>query len=204
MPNQLAERATALWQEAQNPLELDQDWIAKQVNQSAQGEAEKIANLVQRTAGQLAEALDAAAKILSTGEREDRSTLRDFVKEMPAADFASPAIRLTRRGLLSVSAGLARRSVQHQLKARLGNSLVGFFNSYGRVLELWARGTIDSLAREFETHADIYRAQLQRLTAGTGSQEGIPREALLQSIASLHKHLQTEQFPEEVGSRRPI
>lgn len=204
VPPALAEAAIAVWQKNQSIPELDRVWIAKEINQAAQHEAEQIANSIQKTAAQLAQALDNAANLLSIGEREDRSTLEGLVKEMPPADFVSPVIHLKKPGLLSVSTALARRSVQHQLESQLGAVITEFFTTYGRALDLWLRGTIDRLAREFETHADIYRAQLQRLTVGSGSQDGMPRDALLQSIARLQKHLQIENVLEEVASRHPV
>lgn len=203
MPSQLAEAAISLWQTDPHGPTLDAAWIAKQVNRHAQTEAEQIANWIQSAAGQMTAALDASARVLSTGGREERFGLQSFVKEMPAADFACPAVELRRPGRLAVSVALARRAVQHQVEDHVGEALNEFFNSYGRTLELWLRTTIDSLAREFETHADIYRAQLQRVIAGGASHDALPSEALLESASSLRKHLQAEEIPEEAVSGGP-
>lgn len=203
MPSQLAETAISLWQTDPNGPTLDAFWITKQVNRHTQTEAEQIANRIQSAANQMTTALDASSQVLSTGGREERFGLHSFVKEMPPADFACPAIELRRPGRLAVSVALARRAVQHQLEDRVGKALNEFFHSYGRTLELWQRTTLDSLAQEFETHADIYRAQLQRMIAGAASHDALPTEALLESASSLRKHLQAEEISEEAVSRGP-
>jgi hypothetical protein len=94
----------------------------------------------------------------------------------------------------------ARRSVEHELERHLGAMLIEFFNSYGRAVEVWARTTLDNLAREFETHADVYRAQLQRLTSPTSPQESNATESILQDMAFLKEKLELEEINQPVES----
>jgi GTP-binding protein EngB required for normal cell division len=197
----LAEAMIALWQKEQSAAELDTSWITKQVNQAAQIEAQQVVNLIQMTATQLEQALETAAKLLANGEREEQFGLQKPIKEMPGADFVCPQIHLKRPLILSLSPQMARSLVRRQLEFQIGAAITDFFSSYGRVLELWLRGTMDSLAAEFETHADIYRTQLQRLTAAGGAQENAAGEDLFESITSLRKHLEIEEFAEEVASK---
>jgi GTP-binding protein EngB required for normal cell division len=192
--DRVTENALAFWQR-QDPgfPYLDQTWITKNINQFVQTEAEQLANFIQNVAEELTVALETAASVLSTGEREDRFALQGFVKDMPAAEFASPPGRLQKPRFLSLSTGWARSSVLHQLERQLGVSLAQFFTSYGRTLEIWIRGTLDSLAREFEIHADIYRAQLQRLNESDTVQGGIPPERVLQDVSFLKEELEPEE-----------
>jgi hypothetical protein len=100
---------------------------------------------------------------------------------------------------------MARRSVRNNLQKRLGTSIAEFFSSYGRMIEVWLRGTLDSLAREFETHADIYRAQFQRLTAGVISSSGVPANRILEDVSFLRQELEldeTEQPTEPVEATK--
>ncbi len=83
-------------------------------------------------------ALDEAARVLSTGEREDRSSLQRFVKEMPVAQLVPGTGDLRRPVLFTVSAGWARRSIEHELQKQLNARLAEFFNSYGRAIEVLA------------------------------------------------------------------
>jgi hypothetical protein len=199
-PDRLADKALASWQQEPSSPYLDDAWVTRNINQFVQVEAEHLANLIQNTAQELTAALDSAASALSTGEREDRFNLQNFVKDMPPAEFASAPVRLEKPRLLSLSAGLARRSIRNELEKRLGVTMVEFFSSYGHTLEIWLRSTLDSLAREFETHADIYRAQLQRLTARALSQADVPAERILQDESFLRQELELEEVDQRVES----
>jgi GTP-binding protein EngB required for normal cell division len=191
--NRVTENALAFWQEDPGSTYLDDAWITRNINRFVQAEAERLANFIQNVAGELTGALETAASVLSTGEGEDRFTLQNLVKDMPSDEFASAPFRLRKPPLLSVSAGWARRSVRHQLERQLGVSLSEFFTSYARTLEVWIRSTLDSIAREFEVHADIYRAQLQRLTGSETAQEGISPERVLQDVSFLREELELEE-----------
>ena len=105
--------------------------------------------------------------------------------------------------LLSLSAGLARRSLRSALEKRLGSSIVEFFELYGHTLDVWTRGVLDHLAREFETHADIYRAQLQRLM-GASSQTETPAERVLEDVSFLKHELDLEGPEHEMDTAAAI
>lgn len=192
----LVDAAIELWQQ-DTSWHIDQSWIARMINQVAQKEAERLANLIQDEARELSTALETAASMLSTGEREERFSLEGFVKDMPAAEFTSPTAYLEKPRVFGLSVGLARRSLQSDLKKRLGSSTVEFFESYGHTLEVWTRGTLDHLAREFETHADIYRAQLQRLT-GASSQSETSSDRVLEDVSFLKQELGVEGAEHEM------
>lgn len=198
--DRLAEAALNFWEQGSNSSALDQSWVTRNIHQLAQAEAERLANLIQSTAQELTAALDMAASVLSTGEREDRLNLQDFVTDMPPAEFASGAVSLQEPRWLFVSVGLARHSIRHDLEKRIGAAILQFFPAYGSTLEVWLRGTIDRLAREFETHADIYRAQFQRLTAGTGSVAGVPAGNAVEDVAFLKRELELEDTEQAVES----
>ncbi|HTU46877.1 MAG TPA: dynamin family protein [Bryobacteraceae bacterium] len=198
----LADRAIDLWQ--QGPASgIDQSWISKTINQFAQIEAERLASLIQDEARELTIALETAASILSTGGREERFSFDDFVKDMPTAEFTSPLAAIEKPWLLSLSAGLARRSLRSALEKRLGSSIVEFFELYGHTLDVWTRGVLDHLAGEFETHADIYRAQLQRLT-GASSQTETPAERVLEDVSFLKHELDLEGPEHEMDTAAAI
>jgi small GTP-binding protein len=196
----LAESATAFWGKESQSSQLDHTWIAKNVNQWTQREVERVAYLVQGLANQMTGALNKAARVLSTGEREDRFDLQSFVKEMPVADYTPAVIQLRRPIVFSISEVWARRFVEHQLERYLGAVLVEFFNSYGRAVEAWARATLNTLAREFAMHADVYRAQLQRLTSAPDPQESRPVDSIFQDLAFLKEKLELQEADQPVES----
>ena len=195
----LTENAIARWQANESTLPLENGWISKATNQVAQHEAEELACLVQTTARELSAALDAAAQSTSTGERSERFSLDAFVKELPAPDFSGCAIELSKSRLLSVSTGLAKSSVKHQIESKCGARLAEFFNSYGRALELWFVNVLSGIEKEFNATADIYRAQLQRLSAPMGTTHPA-KDEVLTDISALKDKLGIREGIEEAAS----
>lgn len=201
--NRLAESAIVLWQEEPGSFAMDNVWIARKIEQFAWIEAGHLSSLIQKTAQDLTAALGTAASVLTAREQEDRFSLHDFVKEMPPAYFSCPSLRLTRPRLLRMSVGFAQHSTRNELEKRLGGSIIAFFTSYGRTLEIWFRRTVDILTREFDVYADVYRAQLQRLTVRAGSHELVSAESSFEAISTLKRELDLNEA-EPVESGVPI
>lgn len=168
----LTEKMLVLWEHEREVAEQDQTWIEQSINQMAQREAESVAHQVQSLARDLTDALHRAADFLFSGDGEEYARLDRIVTEMPVLDFKlRTAATLKRPTLLSLSRSLGRRAILHDLADQILRPLDEFFSSYGRELEGWVRKTIDHVAKEFETHADLYRAQLQRLVPAAQNRE---------------------------------
>jgi hypothetical protein len=184
----LADAAIGFWESDTARAELDSEWIRKAVNALAQTKAQQLAGLMQTTARTLSQALNTAAENTSIGIGNEHTSLESLVKELPPADFPGCEIVLRRPRSLAISTNLGRRSLANHLQSHCGSSLREFFNSYGRALELWFRNTLLSLDREFNSSADVYRAQLQRL-AGASSTERIDGDTVLDDIRNLRQQL---------------
>ena len=195
----LAEDAAANWRRDKTIAHLNDTWIQKAVNSLAQKEAQEMARLIQSTAGKLSGALEIAAQATSTNDRRESFSLRGFVKELPAPEFLGCPIMLRPPLLGSILAGLVRRSLHRQIESACGVLLVRFFNSYGRALELWFRNTLSSLGREFNSSADIYRAQLQRLTT-QGATVQPENNTVLEDVSMLRKKLGLAEIVDQAES----
>ena len=94
-------------------------------------------------------------------------------------------------GVLRVFAGriherqcMRHPRVQKKLKAQIGPGVDEAFQRYGRMLQLWIRRTIAELQRRFDSHADAYRVQLERLT--TAKEAGVEEtEAIRRDLSAL-------------------
>jgi GTP-binding protein EngB required for normal cell division len=197
----LADNAVSIWQTSTDAARLDQDWLQRAVNAIAQNEVEELARLIESTARRLSQALDNAARATAAGERNETFSLGSFVKDMPVPDFAGCSIQLRRPQLLSISTGLARRSVKRRIQSGCGVILGRFFTSFARALELWFRDILGNLEREFNGSADVYRAQLQRLTApvATASPD---KNIVSEDIAALKQRLGLSGIADQVGRKR--
>jgi hypothetical protein len=90
--------------------------------------------------------------------------------------------------MLALSVSAARRSVRARIESECGEVLSRWFESYGRALELWFGNVLINLEREFNSNADVYRAQMQRL-AGTRAYPAPDRAILLEDISALGQKL---------------
>lgn len=158
--------------------------IRELVNRSLAGTAAVGANQIfdklQEFGRDLSRALGGAAKALEASNLPSEEELTTVVKEMPRFDPGPLDIVLERDFLTVLSRGLTERRVKKKLKAQIGSAVDEAFQGYGRMLELWIRRTIAELQRRFDSHADAYRAQLERLTttreAGAEESEAIRRD----------------------------
>jgi len=115
-------------------------------------------------AGGLAEALTKAAIALEARDATTEEELASVVKEMPRFDMGTLDVKLQPDFWTVLGKKLTKRRVMNKLQREIGSTITEAFHSYGRLLESWSRRTLEELRRQFEAHADGYRAQLERLT----------------------------------------
>ena len=127
--------------------------------------AKQIFEKLQEFAGMLSEALRVTAGILEVTTSPGKDELTSLMKEMPQLD-AGPLIVSLQKDLLAVlGRGLTEARVKKKLRDQIGSAVDKAFQRYGQMLESWVRRTVAELQRRFDSHADAYRAQLERLSA---------------------------------------
>ncbi len=184
----LAGNAISIWQTTQPAVRLNQDWLTKALHSIALNEVQALAGLMQSAARKLSEALDNAARATAAAEPNEHFSFESFVKDMPVPDFSGFPIELRRPPLLSISTALARQFVRGRIDSQCGVFLERFFVSYARALELWFRDTLGNIEREFNGSADVYRAQLQRLSASAAIARP-DKQVVVKDIALLKQKL---------------
>jgi len=141
--------------------------VMRNLTETAAEGASQIFNRIQGLAQDLSRALASAAGVLGVKDIPRDEDLTSVVKEMPRFD-PGPIDVVLERGFLAVLAkAFARRQIEKKLRAQIGPAVDETFQRYGRMLESWSRRTLGELHRQFDAHADGYRAQLERL-GGTG------------------------------------
>lgn len=161
--------------------------MQRTINTIARSTAEEIVALVRKTAAALDKAVQVAAKAVEASTGQTTSSLQSLVKDLPPADFAGCAVVLTRPRMVPLSKTLGLWSIRKRIAHGCGSELAGFFDSYARALELWFRNTLLAMEQEFNTVAEMYRAQLNRLLAS--SEPGDDRQSLAADIEMLKKLL---------------
>lgn len=174
--------------------------IEQTINRVAQKEAESVASYVQLLARNLQSASAQAAEIL-LGYEFDRTSLEILVKDLPVPSFTSTELVSLAKPKFLLPKALASRMIEHRLAVNLLSPLQNFCSYYGRDLETWVRITIDGLAKEFETRADVYRAHLQRLAPETDSAERGDNDLAAQDASALRKSLRTDEEDRSVSAK---
>jgi len=119
-------------------------------------------------ARQLTRTLKATAQDLGFHEIHQDEDLLSTLKEMPKLDLGTVRLVLHPPWLLKLSKSRASRQIERRLREQIGPIVSEAFSSFGSVLDAWARRTLTELQLRFDSHADGYRAHLDRLTAADG------------------------------------
>jgi GTP-binding protein EngB required for normal cell division len=119
-------------------------------------------------ARQLTRTLKATAQDLGFHEIHQDEDLLSTLKEMPKLDLGTVRLVLHPPWLLKLSKSRASRQIERRLREQIGPTVSEAFSSFGSLLDAWARRTLSELQLRFDSHADGYRAHLDRLTAGDG------------------------------------
>jgi len=146
--------------------------------------ANRLYTRIERLAKELTAALQQAARALEAAEIPGDEELVLAVREMPQLDCGEISVPLERSPFVSIARPIVQRRLERRLEDAIGAQVTEAFRSYRRLLEAWLRRAINRMQAQFESHADTYRAQLDRLLA---SQEASPEavEAIRRDLAEL-------------------
>ncbi len=159
------------------------------LQQMAAEPADTVTAILKGVAREATAALRHAAVGLNLAENlPEEGELVAGLSELPRLDPGRLELTLKpNRWLLALAPALERRRVERQLRVQVGPRLSAAFGSHGRVLEAWVRRKFAELESLFESYAETYRAQLDRL-AGEGAGAPEEQEALRRDLAELAGH----------------
>jgi GTP-binding protein EngB required for normal cell division len=184
--------------------EIAESWLRKEASVSGAQEivlrnltgtaaegANQIFTKIRDLAGDLSNALAAVASALDAGDRPGHEDLTSFAKEVPRFDPGPIRVALRRNMLTVLGKAFTKRRIEGKLLKQIGSSVDEGFHRYGKMLEAWSRSILAEIHRQFDAHADAYRAQLERLTGGgkTRPEEADAIKHDLQAVSQLHSEL---------------
>ncbi len=126
--------------------------------------ATQIFRRVHELARDLSYALIAAGSALDVKDVPREEDLASVVKEMPRLDSGGLEIALQRDFLAFLGKGYMSRRIEQKLRSQIGADVDKAFERYGRMMQSWTQRTLAELHRQFDAHADGYRAFIERLT----------------------------------------
>jgi GTP-binding protein EngB required for normal cell division len=179
--------------------EIDRkDILVRNLTETAAEGANQIFNNIQALAQVLSLALAGAGNALEAKDVPRDDNLGSVVKEMPRFDPGPIEVALRRDIFTVLGRGFTRRRIEKKIQGQVGPAVDGAFQRYGRMLESWSRRTLAELQRQFDAHADGYRAQLERLTgAGEDGPEEI--EAIRRDLETLSRFHAGQPVPTTGG-----
>ena len=135
-------------------------------------------------ARELAHTLQAASEALGFKEVHSQEDFGPVIREMPRLDLGELHLDVQPGARLKFSRKISVRHTESLLRRQIGPRVSESFSTLGSMLGTWARRTLSELQLRFETHADAYRAHLNRSSAG-GRVSGAEGEAIMRDLASL-------------------
>jgi hypothetical protein len=94
----------------------------------------------------------------------DKNELTAVLTGMPRLDLGNLSIDFRINDLvLRMSRGWAKRRLARTLWRQAGPDIAAAFSTHGKLLEAWIRRTFADLEARFDSYADAYRAQMDRL-----------------------------------------
>jgi GTP-binding protein EngB required for normal cell division len=159
--------------------------IKAKLEEAAAEKSVRLALLVEDAARKAWEALSRTAEALDIENRPDEKELLDVLKDMPRLDLGGADLNVAPGPLASLlGRRMAIRSIERRIWRAAGREVSDAISNYGRVLQAWVRRTFTELQARFDSYADVFRAQLARLTTDTTPVSG-EEQALLDNLEAL-------------------
>jgi len=163
-----ASRIVGRWRQGRN---AEAGIVTASVLETAAGAARQLYVRLDGLAKELAGALQRAARELNVTETPQEEELVLALREMPQLDFGGETLSFRRSPFVSVAAPLVKAWMEKRLSQLLGQRIAEALRSYRRLVDAWVRRAVAEIQARFDSHADAYRAQLERLL---GSSEPSP------------------------------
>lgn len=132
----------------------------------AAAQASLVAGVVADVARELIGTLQDTARDLGLNHESDETDLSTVINDLPRLDLGTWAVKIAPTFRLKFSNRMEIRRVERSLREQIGGLLKQAFYNFGRMLDAWARRTLDELQLRFATRADKYRAHMLRLSDG--------------------------------------
>jgi hypothetical protein len=132
----------------------------------AAAQASLVAGVVADVARELIGTLQDTARDLGLNHESDETDPSTVINDLPRLDLGTWAVKIAPTFRLKFSNRMEIRRVERSLREQIGGLLKQAFYNFGRMLDAWARRTLDDLQLRFATRADKYRAHMFRLSDG--------------------------------------
>ncbi len=151
----------------------------------AAAQAKPVATMLVEAAEELSDLLRRAAGTLALPNAPEGGELSGVLSGMPRLDLGAGGIAMAAPGVAARRwRGWAARRAARRLEEEYGLRVRQAFADYGKQMEAWIRRTLAEMEGRFDSYADAYRAQIERLMSGRGTTAD-EAEAIRRDLAAL-------------------
>jgi len=183
-PAAVREAASRLIERWRQGLDGNAGIISDAIVETAASVGKSLSVRLSGLAEELTAALQQAAGHLDAADMPQKQELLLALREMPQLDFSVGPILLKRSPLLTFAGRLEQARLEARLRRLFGPGLDEAFRAHRRLLEAWLRRAIGEMQARFDSHADTYRAQLERLL-GASAISPETAEAIRKDLAAI-------------------
>lgn len=144
--------------------------IISSVTSTVQEKTDSLQRRLDVLARKLHDTLRATARVLEIEDVPGEQEFSGVVREMPAFDPGQLNMDLTRPCLfVLLGANVMRAVLTKRLTSLIGGELSKSLSTYHSLLYDWSDRTLNQIQRRFDTYANNYRAQVERLIGDRSS-----------------------------------
>ena len=162
----------------------EQEIIHRALQEAATEFGARIVRQLQELAGQLADALQRTSAGLGREDPGIGEELQLPIRETPQIDLGELAPAMSHPLWSFLGRRVTRAIVKRRLDAAAGERLDTACASFSRLFLAWVRNVLFQMRAVFESHAEAWRAEIQRLT-GTEPGSGSRREKMAEDLRRL-------------------
>jgi GTP-binding protein EngB required for normal cell division len=142
--------------------------------------------------------LHSAAQALNLPDKPPEQEFLSLIRELPIFEAGIFEVRASRRTLASIfGRRFAQNQLARELDRRIGNQVSAALDTHGELLRKWTVRVLKELKLHFDSYADGYRAQAERLL-GTKALSPEEERSIRQDVHLLEtEDLSREQVLEE-------
>jgi hypothetical protein len=140
----------------------------RQLEEAVSDEAAGIARQVEGIAVDAGRALAECARHMGLEYEPHAHELSGVLREMPRFDVGTLDLQVRRPALVALGRRWSVHAVARRLTSRAGSQIAEAIATYARLLRSWVQDTFVELQGRFDSYAEVYRAQLDRLS-GSGA-----------------------------------
>lgn len=155
-----AKQLIEIWEakEAKSPADVVAQSIKSQVNELAQVMQNRIISTEEQVVG----ILRGSAGLLGLDDAPDQTEFTSLAREMPSFDLGPLELHVKRPITLLASESIATHQIAARLRNELEARLQAVLRTYSVLLRDWLYRLMKQVKQIFQSHADAYRAQLDR------------------------------------------